>query len=454
LKKARGPLSADFARRIIADVAAALEVLHGQGIVHRDVKPGNILVPAGARADYAGVTAKLTDFGIAQMVDGASLTGPESILGTAAYLSPEQVRGTRLRPASDVYSLGLVMLEALTGQRSFPGQAAESAVARLTRPPALPANASPALAHLLSRMTALDPADRPRAAEVASLLREDLVGAITAPDATSTAPTPRAGLAIVAAAPPAPDATAPHAPALMPEPADDLTVAKPAAVLAAAAQQRLAARSLPVPLPPPVPATAVAVEPQRRRFPTLLAVGASALAAAAAGIAISASAGLYSPTPGATAAGNRAERGASASAAPTLAASTGTASRSTEAKAAGTAPRSSTTSTKSTAHPTASPSATQSASSSPTSSGSPTPSTSPTSTSSPSAPSDPTASSTPSDGPTPPGSTEPSSAPSTDPPTGSTGQGDGTGTGTGTGADQPVQGTDPATAQAAAALPG
>ncbi|MDQ1513621.1 MAG: eukaryotic-like serine/threonine-protein kinase, partial [Microbacteriaceae bacterium] len=123
LKKARGPLSADFARRIIADVAGALEVLHGQGIVHRDVKPGNILVPADARADYAGVTAKLTDFGIAQMVDGASLTGPESILGTAAYLSPEQVRGTRLRPASDVYSLGLVMLEALTGQRSFPGQA-------------------------------------------------------------------------------------------------------------------------------------------------------------------------------------------------------------------------------------------------------------------------------------------------------------------------------------------
>src|SRR5206468_1205945 len=163
LKRARGPLSADFARRIVADVAGALELLHGQGVVHRDVKPGNILVSAGAgQTALSGVTAKLTDFGIAQMVDGAALTAPDSILGTAAYLSPEQVRGSRLRPASDVYSLGLGLLEALTGRRAFPGPAAEAAVARLTRPPALPAEASPALPDLLSRMTALAPADPPR----------------------------------------------------------------------------------------------------------------------------------------------------------------------------------------------------------------------------------------------------------------------------------------------------
>ncbi len=87
--------------------------------MHRDVKPANILVPEAANSSSL-VAAKLTDFGIAQLVDGARLTGPDSILGTAAYLSPEQVRGAAPRPASDVYSLGLVLLEALTGRRPSP----------------------------------------------------------------------------------------------------------------------------------------------------------------------------------------------------------------------------------------------------------------------------------------------------------------------------------------------
>ncbi|MFD1722839.1 serine/threonine-protein kinase, partial [Amnibacterium endophyticum] len=166
LHRARGPLAADFARRIVADVASALQALHERGVVHRDVKPANILVPSGAVVSTATVAAKLTDFGIAQLVDAAARTAPETVLGTAAYLSPEQVRGAPPRPASDVYSLGLVLLEALTGQRAFPGAAAEAAMARLHRSPALPADASPALAELLSRMTALDPAHRPAAADV------------------------------------------------------------------------------------------------------------------------------------------------------------------------------------------------------------------------------------------------------------------------------------------------
>jgi tRNA A-37 threonylcarbamoyl transferase component Bud32 len=292
LKRARGPLSADFARRIVADVASALELLHGQGVVHRDVKPGNILVSAGAgQHGLSGVTAKLTDFGIAQMVDGAALTAPDSILGTAAYLSPEQVRGTRLRAASDVYSLGLVLLEALTGRRAFPGPAAEAAVARLTRPPALPADASPALADLLSRMTALDPSVRPRAAEVAAALREELAGAITVPDAAHTVEVPRADL-------PAPadvgeDETRPHE-----------RLWTPAAGIA------LAAASLDTgPRPKVTPASAP--DPAGRgRFPTVLAVGASALAAAVAGILISTGAGLTSVPPGAAAAGDAAAKDA------------------------------------------------------------------------------------------------------------------------------------------------
>ena len=210
LHRARGPLTADFARRIVADVASALSTLHAQGVVHRDVKPANILVPTTASSSPTSVAAKLTDFGIAQLVDGARLTAPDSILGTAAYLSPEQVRGAPPRPTSDVYSLGLVLLEALTGKRAFPGPAAEAAMARLHRPPALPEDASPALADLLSRMTALDPAHRPAAADVADALRDQLVGRVTAPDATQTAPTPVAGLAAAARTRVHADATLPQ----------------------------------------------------------------------------------------------------------------------------------------------------------------------------------------------------------------------------------------------------
>jgi serine/threonine protein kinase len=270
LHRARGALSADFARRIIADVASALAVLHGQGVVHRDVKPANILVPTAATSSSTAVAAKLTDFGIAQLVDGARLTGPDSILGTAAYLSPEQVRGAAPRPASDVYSLGLVLLETLTGKRAFPGPAAEAAMARLHRPPALPEDASPALADLLSRMTALDPDHRPPAEDVASALRELLVGRVTTPDATQTAPTPIGGLTAAAFAARAVDTTVPQVPLITP------------------------GRGMPLSGAVPVVSTTRSGR-NRRRFPTVLAVSAAALAAAVTGVAISAAANLNSP---------------------------------------------------------------------------------------------------------------------------------------------------------------
>ena len=289
LHRARGPLSADFARRIVADVARALDALHAGGIVHRDVKPGNILVPANAVSHHVEVTAKLTDFGIAQMVDGASTTAPESILGTAAYLSPEQVRGARPQPASDIYALGLVLLETLTGHRAFPGPAAEAAMARLHRPPALPTDASPALADLLSRMTALDPAHRPPAREVAGALREQLAGRVTAPDAALTAPTPVAGLALATPMPLGPDATAPQPPTWTPPHG----TAVPAMTLTGSTPR--------IPAPP---------KRGPRRFPTVLVVAASALAATLAGVLIAAASSVGPVVGGAAAAsGTRGEDG-------------------------------------------------------------------------------------------------------------------------------------------------
>lgn len=267
LHRARGALSPDFARRIVADVASALTALHAQGVVHRDVKPANILVPTAAMSSPTAVAAKLTDFGIAQLVDGARLTGPDSILGTAAYLSPEQVRGAPPRPASDVYSLGLVLLEAVSGRRAFPGPAAESAMARLHRPPALPEEASPALAELLSRMTALDPAHRPAASDVAAILRAQQTAQPAG--ALSGAPQrPTARPAVLGA--PA-DATLPQEPLLTPS------------------------RGMPLSGPVPVGGyVSGRAARTRRRFPTLLAVSAAALAAVVTGVAISAAADLDS----------------------------------------------------------------------------------------------------------------------------------------------------------------
>ena len=185
-----GALDPDLARRVMADVADALALLHSRGVVHRDVKPANILVVREPERRATGITAKLTDFGIAQAVDGTRITSSDMILGTAAYLSPEQVRGEPVGPASDVYAAGLVLAECLSGARAFPGPPPEAAVARLTSAPPVPAGASAELTALLTAMTAMDPLRRPAASAVAATLR-DLGGSMTAPEAADTALVPR-----------------------------------------------------------------------------------------------------------------------------------------------------------------------------------------------------------------------------------------------------------------------
>jgi eukaryotic-like serine/threonine-protein kinase len=110
-----GRLHPNRATKIAASVADALGVAHSAGIVHRDVKPGNVMLTPDGRT-------KLMDLGIARSIDGDSITHASSILGTAGYLSPEQARGDPVDHRSDIYSLGCVLYEMLTGRQPFEAQ--------------------------------------------------------------------------------------------------------------------------------------------------------------------------------------------------------------------------------------------------------------------------------------------------------------------------------------------
>ncbi|MDM7831123.1 serine/threonine-protein kinase [Cellulomonas edaphi] len=147
-------------------IADALAIVHEQRIVHRDIKPGNMLT-----SELDGeLVVKVADFGIARIADATRLTMTGVTLGTLRYLSPEQVTGAPLGPPTDIYSLGLVLIECVSGQSVFTGTLAESAAARLTTLPTIPDGLPPELARLLSQMTAREPDDRPTAAVVASEL--------------------------------------------------------------------------------------------------------------------------------------------------------------------------------------------------------------------------------------------------------------------------------------------
>ncbi|MHA7281073.1 serine/threonine-protein kinase [Arthrobacter sp. MDT2-2] len=169
LLRTRGPLGCEEVRLMALDLARTLQYIHSCGIVHRDIKPSNILTRrTDPHSGYFGYL--LTDFGIARFFDGGRMTATGQVIGSAAYFSPEQARGRDVGQPSDIYSLGLVMIEALTGERPFPGTGVESALARLHRSPSIPHAAGPALSALLVSMSLDDPADRPGAADVVHAL--------------------------------------------------------------------------------------------------------------------------------------------------------------------------------------------------------------------------------------------------------------------------------------------
>ena len=178
-----GGLTEQRALEVCADVCSALQYAHDRGLVHRDIKPGNILM-----ADDG--TVKVTDFGIARAIDSDSnVTQTAAVLGTAAYLSPEQAQGRPVDARSDVYALGVVLYELLTGQQPFQGDTAVTVayqhVQELARPPRdlNPGLSTPAEA-ICVRAMAKNPANRYQSA---AELREDLLRALSGGDVAAPA---------------------------------------------------------------------------------------------------------------------------------------------------------------------------------------------------------------------------------------------------------------------------
>ncbi len=152
---ARGPLDPEQTLRIMEQSARALQAAHERGYVHRDVKPGNILIRVDGKV-------KLTDFGIAKAADAVPVTRSGMVMGTAHYIAPEQASGAEAGPAGDVYSLGIVGYECLAGHRPFRAESAVAVAMMQVRepPPPLPATVPEHVRALIDTVLVKDPARR------------------------------------------------------------------------------------------------------------------------------------------------------------------------------------------------------------------------------------------------------------------------------------------------------
>jgi serine/threonine protein kinase len=198
--RAGGPLPPAVAADVVAQVADALAYLHGRGIVHGDVKPGNILVPVD------GTPVRLADFGVASRVPSppvsggpATPAGPWALRATPEYVAPEMVGGAAAGPASDIYALGIVLYELLSGRTPYRGGTATEVLLRhATCTPVPPLGMPEQVWPVIVACTAPDPADRPTTVTVANRLRglEPLLDGVAAlPALTADAVTwwPRGG---------------------------------------------------------------------------------------------------------------------------------------------------------------------------------------------------------------------------------------------------------------------
>ncbi|MFD2764041.1 serine/threonine-protein kinase [Micromonospora eburnea] len=239
---------------LLAQAADALHAAHEKGIVHRDVKPGNLLVrPNG--------TLVLTDFGIARSDLVGQLTAAGSVLGTASYISPEQATGAVATPASDVYALGVVAYQCLAGRRPFEGDNPLEIAMKHVReaPRSLPADIPPAVKAIVERAMAKDPAARwPSAAALASVARQTKQA--LSQQARGGQPHPISG---VPASPAAPAARAQVPAVARAQPRPPVVAARPPVGPRAAPM----APPAPQPRPPVAPRAAVAVPPPGQPSP-------------------------------------------------------------------------------------------------------------------------------------------------------------------------------------------
>ena len=182
-----GRIAPPDAMRMVAQAAEALQAVHDAGIVHRDVKPANLLVRRNG-------DVVLTDFGISRAGDSTGLTVSGAVLGTPTYLSPEQVMGQPATPLSDLYALGVAAYEMLAGRRPFVGDNAYAVALQRVQapPPPLPGDVPPAVAAVVGRALAVDPGQRwPSAATMAEAARSAVgVGAVIPAAPASNAHTP------------------------------------------------------------------------------------------------------------------------------------------------------------------------------------------------------------------------------------------------------------------------
>lgn len=197
-----GPLSVERTADVMSQTASALAAAHEQQIIHRDVKPANVMVGPGGQVT-------VLDFGIARAADAVALTATDLILGTARYIAPEQADGRGATASSDVYSLGVVAFQCLSGEVPYDtGSDVAIALAHLRDPvPPLPAHVPEPTASLVGEMLAKSPADRPTAAAAAERFAAasgmpvvDITDAALAQTQRGSRPEPTAVMPVVMAA--------------------------------------------------------------------------------------------------------------------------------------------------------------------------------------------------------------------------------------------------------------